>query len=360
VGANRLRTALVFSPVFYDHDTGQGHPENSNRLKVIMTELERSEGLLRNEVCALIKPHKAKTADLELVHTKGHVQVVERICRLGGGLLDLGDTVVSPQSYDVARYAVGGALTAVDLVLGHKAENAFSLARPPGHHAGSQYASGFCVFNSIAVAAMHLLKNRGLHRVLILDIDAHHGNGTQEIFYDSREVLYLSLHEDPSLFPGTGFVDEVGRQEGIGFNVNLPFPFLTGDRAYSRAFDEVVIPIARQYQPQFILASVGYDAYEGDPVARLNLSASFFPAMFDKILDLAAKLCENRLVAVLEGGYDLERLGKIAVSTFSKMAKIPYDIPVDDHKEDLGAERKAGKVISKVKETLSVFWNLNS
>jgi acetoin utilization deacetylase AcuC-like enzyme len=355
-----VRTALVFSQIYYSHDTGPGHPENSDRLRVIMKELERSRVLLSSGGCMLVEPRQAKATDLELVHTPEHIQVVDRICRLGGGLLDLGDTVVSPQSFEVARYAVGGAVTAVDLILSNEAENAFSLARPPGHHAGRQYASGFCVFNSIAVAAKHLLKDFGLQRILILDIDAHHGNGTQEIFYDSSEVLYISLHEDPSLFPGTGFVDEVGRGEGMGFNVNIPFPFSAGDRAYLNAFDNIVAPIARQYKPQFILASVGYDGYQGDPIARLNLSATTFPLVFDRILGLAAKLCGRKFAATLEGGYNLRQMGKIAASTISRMAKVHYDLEVGSHAADLRAEKKAEKIIDEVKKTMSVFWSLRS
>lgn len=355
-----MRTALVFSPIYYDHDTGSGHPENADRLKVIMRELERSRVLSSSKGCMLAEPQQAKTTDLELVHTPEHIHVVERVCRLGGGLLDLGDTVVSPRSFDVARYAVGGALTAVDLILSNEADNAFLLARPPGHHAGRQYAAGFCVFNNIAIAAEHLLEDFGLKRVLILDVDAHHGNGTQEIFYDSSRVLYISLHEDPILFPGTGFVDEVGRGEGLGFNVNVPFPFSAGDKAYLRAFDEIVMPIARQYRPQFILASVGYDGYLGDPVARLNLSATVFPLIFDKILDLAATLCGRRFAAALEGGYNLTHLGKIAASTISRMAEVPYDWEKSHHTEDSRAEKNAEKVVDEAKNVMSAFWSLSS
>ena len=353
-------TALIFTPKYYKHKTGPRHPETPMRLKAIIRELRGLDPHLVAGRLKKVTPNAVDIEDLELVHTKEHVQLVKRVCEQGGGLLDLGDTVVSPESFEVARLAVGGAKKAVDLVSSGKVKNAFALIRPPGHHAGPYYAMGFCLFNNVAIAASYLIKDLGFKRILIIDVDAHHGNGTQEIFYNSKKVLYVSLHEDPQEFPGVGFLDEVGEGDGLGYNVNIPLPFGTGDKEYLQAFDSIVAPIARQYTPQFILASVGYDGYFKDPVAKLNLSASCYSAIFERVLNLASTHCENRFVALLEGGYNIRQLGKLAVSTIAKMAAFPYSTKNADRARpsDLKAEKYARKVIETVKEAQSAFWSL--
>ena len=171
----------------------------------------------------------------------------------------------------MARLAAGGTIKATDLVMKRNYRNSFAFVRPPGHHAGPGYPMGFCVFNNVAVAASHLLENYGLDHVLILDVDAHHGNGTQEIFYRSNKVLYVSLHEDPIEFPLKGFADEVGEKEGLGYTVNVPLPYGTGDRIYLKAFNEIVAPIIKQYKPQFTLVSTGFDSHYADPIGNLSL-----------------------------------------------------------------------------------------
>jgi acetoin utilization deacetylase AcuC-like enzyme len=352
------KTAIVFTPKYYAHDTGPGHPESPRRLKAIMKELKKLGFLSMAKGCTLVKPRKARIADLELTHASEHVQLVKRICGHGGGLLDLGDTMVSPASFDVARYAAGGAIRAVDLVLSGKFRNAFALVRPPGHHAGKYYAAGFCVFNNVAIAAAHMIRKCGLDRILVLDIDAHHGNGTQDIFYDTKKVLYISLHEDPREFPGTGFIDETGRGEGLGYTVNIPFPFKTGDHAYLEAIDEITIPITKQYKPQFILMSVGYDGYYKDPVAKLNLSTTAFTLIFQKILGIASTSCEHKIAAVLEGGYTIKRLGALVASTLSIMAGCPLPIEKESLPTSPTATRRAEEIIAEVKQTHSAFWDL--
>jgi acetoin utilization deacetylase AcuC-like enzyme len=296
--------------------------------------------------------------DLELVHERDYIKLVEKACVSGGGILDLGDTVVSPKSCEAATLAVGALIDAVNLVLDGKAKNAFALVRPPGHHAGPYYALGFCLFNNVAVAASYLLRRRNLERVLILDIDAHHGNGTQEIFYNSNKVLYISLHEDPKGFPGTGFVDEIGEGEGIGYTVNVPFPFRTGDAVYERAFDEVVVPISRQFRPQFILVSAGFDGHYADPVGALSLSMKGYEEIFDKIVNLACQLCDGKLVAALEGGYSLNFLGKMATAAIAKMANASYRVVDKGPPANPKVEKKAEQVLSSVKKVQSSFWKL--
>lgn len=351
-------TAIIFTPKYHKHKTEPNHPENPKRLKVIMKELKKMKLFAAAGQCRLVSPDMAGMEDLLLVHDSDYIKLVKLVCKGGGGLLDLGDTVVAPESFEVARYAAGGALKAVDLILNEKCRNAFALVRPPGHHAGPYYAGGFCVFNNVAIAAAHLIRRLGFERVLILDVDAHHGNGTQDIFYGTQKVLYISLHEDPRGFPGTGFVDEVGECEGIGFTVNVPFPFGTGDNAYLKAFDDIVVPIIRQYKPQFVLASIGYDGCRNDPVAKLNLSAIAFALIIEKTLHMAATICQGRFAGVLEGGYNLTRLGRLVVSTISKMADFPYAIEEETIPANLRVEREAEKAIKEVKETQSAFWDL--
>jgi len=351
-------TAVVYSPKYLRHKTGPRHPESPSRLRVIMRELKKS-GILENERCSLVEPEIASVNDLELIHDIDHIQRIQQFCRCGGGLLDQGDTVVSPESYEVARLAAGGTVKAADLVMEGKFRNAFAFVRPPGHHAGPGYPMGFCVFNNVAVAAAHLLENFSLNRVLILDIDAHHGNGTQEIFYRSNKVLYVSLHEDPSEFPLEGFADEVGEDEGLGYTVNVPLPYGTGDRIYLRAFNEIAVPIINQYKPQFILVSTGFDNHYTDPVGNLFLSAFSYVKIFDAVLESAVKFCQGKLVAVLEGGYSLRFLGKLASVVTARLAEIPYSIKDKPRGANLKIRRKGEKTIEQVKKTQSIFWNIN-
>jgi len=351
-------TAVVYSPKYLRHKTGPRHPESPSRLRVIMRELNKS-GILKNERCSLVEPETAHINDLQLIHDIDYIQQIKQFCSCGGGLLDQGDTMVSGESYEVARLAAGGTLKAADLVMEGKYRNAFAFVRPPGHHAGPGYPMGFCVFNNVAVAAAHLLEKFSLDRVLILDIDAHHGNGTQEIFYRSNRVLYVSLHEDPTEFPLTGFADEVGEDEGLGYTVNVPLPYGTGDRIYLKAFNEVVVPIINQYKPQFILVSTGFDNHYTDPVGNLSLSALSYAKIFDAILESASKFCQGKLVATLEGGYSLRFLGKLACAVTAKMAEIPYVIQDKHRGAGLKVRKKGEKMMEQVKETQSSFWNIN-
>jgi acetoin utilization deacetylase AcuC-like enzyme len=324
-----------------------------------MRELRKS-GLVGAGTCFIVTPEQAAMKDVEMVHSSEHVRLVKRLCASGGGLLDLGDTVVSSESFDVALHAVGGAMQAVELVMAEKCRNAFALLRPPGHHAGQHYSLGFCVFNNAAIAATHLINHFNLERVLILDVDAHHGNGTQEIFYNNEKVLYISLHQDPSEFPGTGFQDEVGEGDGLGFNVNIPFPFRINDPIYNRAFDQIVIPIIKQYKPQFMVVSTGFDNHHLDPVANLSLSALNYAQTFRKILEIATKLCEGKLVAILEGGYYIRLLGKMAVSVIASMAGVPYSFKDKRPVTNTGTQKLAQRTIDEVKRIQSRFWDMNS
>lgn len=352
-----MNTAIYYSPKFLEHNTGFDHPESPRRLKVIIKELKQS-GLLNTGNCALIEPKPASLEDLVLVHEPDYIKMVEQTCARGGGILDLGDTVVSSKSCEAAFLAAGALVEAVNMVANGEFRNAFALVRPPGHHAGADYAWGFCLFNNIAIAAYYLLSRLNLERVLIIDIDAHHGNGTQEIFYDTNQVLYVSIHEDPRDFPGTGFTDEVGEGEGIGYTVNVPLPFRSNDEIYIRTFNEIVTPISQQFKPQFILVSAGFDAHYSDPVGALSLSMKGYEEIFTKIVTLASQLCEKKIVAALEGGYSLNFLGRMATSAIAKMADASYEVEDRSPSSNPKVIKKAEQVIENVKRIQSSFWKL--
>jgi acetoin utilization deacetylase AcuC-like enzyme len=351
------KTAIVFSPIYYRHNPGKDHPESAERLRAIINELEKS-GLAKNKKLHFVHPDRASIEDIALAHAVEYIRLVEAACKFGGGLLDLQDTVVSSESFEVALYAAGGALKAVDLVMNGKCDNAFALVRPPGHHAGKYRALGFCLFNNVAIAAEHLLRSFKLKRVLILDVDAHHGNGTQEKFYDRNDVLYVSLHEDPSSFPGTGFIDEIGEGKGLGYNVNIPLPFGTTDHVYLKAMKEIVEPIACQYKPEITLVSAGFDGHYTDPVGELSLSASCIQQTYEIIANLSSELCQGKLVSVLEGGYRLKIVGKLAAAAIAKMSAIPYATKDRAPTAKRRAESQGLKILGEVKKVQGAFWRL--
>ena len=351
-------TGVIFSPIFYRHNPGRGHPESARRLRAIVRELKKSK-LQGVENWEFVEPERARLEDVELIHGIEYIEFVENLCRLGGDILDVeGDTVASPESFEVALYAVGGTLKAVNLVMEEKFQNAFALVRPPGHHAGKHLACGFCIFNNIAVAAKYLLKKFKLKRILVLDIDAHHGNGTQEIFYETNKVLYISLHEDPRRFPRAGFIDEIGEGKGFGYNVNVPLPFRTNDQIYLKAVNEIVKPIIQQYNPQFVLVSAGLDGHYTDPVGSLSLSSLCYQEVYETIVNLASEICGGKLVSVLEGGYSLNFIGKIAVAAVAKMSEALYSIEDEVPMTKKRVKEQGEKVIKEVKRVQKAFWKI--
>jgi len=352
------KTAIIFSPKYYQHNPSRGHPESAKRLSLIINELKRGK-LSKSRNWQFVEPEKARIEDVELVHDRTYIEFVESICKSGGGLLDSGDTLASPKSFEVALYAVGGTLKAVNLVMARKFENAFALVRPPGHHAGKFRAYGFCIFNNIAIAAKYLLKKFRLKRILILDIDAHHGNGTQETFYETNKVLYVSLHQDPRDFPGTGFIDEVGEGEGLGYKVNVPLPYRTGDQVYLKAVKEIATPIIYQYKPQIILVSAGLDGHYTDPVASLSLSALCYQKVYGTIVNLASEICEGRLVSVLEGGYSLSFIGKIAAAAIAKMSGNFYAVADKILTPKKRVRMQGENLIKEAKKVQRAFWNMD-
>src|SRR4051812_31177210 len=309
-----MTTGLYYSPKYLEH-VAPGHPESPARLETAWGQLQRY-GLLSD--VAVAEPPPAALEDLERVHAAAHVRAVRAIAADGGGWID-GDTFVAAASYEAALLAAGAAIAGADAVLSGRQGNAFALVRPPGHHALPDRAMGFCLFNNVAVAAAWARAKGGAERVLIVDFDVHHGNGTQDIFYDRADVVLFSTHQFP-LYPGTGRLGETGRGAGEGYSVNLPLPPGCGDAVYTRAFDEVLAPLARRWRPDLILVSAGDDAHFSDPLANMRLTVDGYVSLVDRLRALARELCGGRLVALLEGGYSLGAVAAGVVATCQVLA----------------------------------------
>jgi acetoin utilization deacetylase AcuC-like enzyme len=295
-----MKAGLVYDPIYLEHDTGD-HVENSQRLVAVMSYLKET-GTKDKLTCLPARP--ASLEELQMIHTPEYISYVKSKAEKGGGWLDP-DTVMSPKSYEAALYAAGGLMVAVKGVTKGEVDNAFALIRPPGHHALHDRAMGFCIFNNVAIAAKFALSKFSLNRILIADFDVHHGNGTQDAFYADPEVLYFSTHQYP-FYPGTGWMDEIGTSEGEGTTVNFPMAAGWGDEEYLRAFNEVLVPVARRLQPQLILVSAGFDSHWADQLAMMRVSINGFAQMIVILKELAAELCQGRLVFTLEGGYNLQ------------------------------------------------------
>lgn len=307
------RVGIVYDPVYLEHDTGS-HVENTKRLTAIISLLEESQ--LKDKLM-LLSPRAATIDELSKVHAKEYIAQVQLKCESGGGWFDA-DTVASRGSYQSAIYAAGGVLTAIDAVMNRTVDNAFALVRPPGHHATCWHAMGFCLFNNIAVAAKYALANYNIERVIIIDFDVHHGNGTQDTFYTDSSVLYFSTHQYP-LYPGTGSIGETGAREGDGFTVNVPLIAGWGDKEYETVFEDILAPVAMRFKPQIILVSAGYDAHWADNIALMRLSVPGFSRLVEIIKVLADTLCQGNLVFALEGGYHHQALSSSVATSLNTL-----------------------------------------
>ena len=292
----------VYDPLYLEHEM-PGHPEGPDRLRAIVAHLEEAGVLGR---LTPIEPRDARADDIELLHSPGLAETVRKTAERGGGWLDP-DTYVAPRSYEAALRSVGGLLAATDAVLDGHVASAFCLVRPPGHHATPTQAMGFCLFNNVALAAVHALERRGLERVAVLDFDVHHGNGTQDCFYADPRVLYVSTHQYP-FYPGGGHWAETGEGEGQGTTVNVPLPRGCGREEYLRAYREVAAPLILRFGPQLLFVSAGFDAHFADPLAQMLLDTRGYYEIASLFRELAGELCEGRIVYGLEGGYDLTAL----------------------------------------------------
>lgn len=333
---------VIYHPDYATHIQFKHHPESPFRMEYIMKKIAHMG--LSQEV---MEPSPAEEEDVLAVHEKKYCDFIRTHV---GSYLD-GETIIREGTYDVAMLAAGGAVTASEESF-LRNKPSFAVVRPPGHHAGPDYGGGFCYFNNVAIAAKRAMKRS--HRVAIIDIDAHHGNGTQEIFYESNEVLYVSLHEW-GIFPGTGNYNEVGAGKGKGYTVNIPLPAHSGDTSYAYAFEKIIMPILNQFMPSAIFVSIGVDAHYRDNMSRLELSSRGYLDIAEKLGNFAREYCSNRVIYVLEGGYSGVPLSEVVGGIISLFEGKTPEIQYTDIKDRY---IKGRDYINKSKKALSHYWKV--
>ncbi|MHC4479279.1 MAG: histone deacetylase family protein, partial [Planctomycetota bacterium] len=298
------KIGFVYDDIYLQHQTPPGFPERPQRLSAIVERLKQENLLAR-----LMRPTYSMDCLkwISTIHSTDYIERVKQICQQGKEFIDSEDVPVSQKSFDVAVAAVGGVIAAVDAVVAQKCRSVFCAIRPPGHHALKNKAMGFCIFNNVSIAAKYIQKQHNRPKVLIVDWDVHHGNGTQAAFYEDPSVLYFSVHQYP-FYPGTGAADERGTGKSLGFTVNVPLPAGSDDKDYQRVFEEKLVPVVDPFQPDFVLISAGFDAHIDDPIGGMKVTAKGFARLTKMIMQLAAKHCQGRIVSILEGGYNLKGL----------------------------------------------------
>ena len=298
------RTGVVYHPAYLEHDMGGGHPESPNRLRAIVQQLEQSGTMAR---LAKIVPRKAEDEWIMKIHSSHYVAALNRQTPTSGRVSLDPDTSMSPGSLHAAYLAAGGALSAVDAIMENRVDHAFCAVRPPGHHAEAGRAMGFCLFNNVAIAARYVQEKYKVTRVLIVDWDVHHGNGTQHSFEDDPSVLFFSTHQYPH-YPGTGRGTERGNGAGAGFTINVPMIAGEGDEEYHAIFLKSLVPAADTFKPEFVIISAGFDAHKDDPLASMGLTEAGYTDLTNIVADIAKRHANGRILSSLEGGYNLSAL----------------------------------------------------
>ena len=310
---SQKKTGFVYHTDYLKHDTGVQNPERPERLQASIKALQASDFW---DDLHQIEATPVTLEQMCYAHIQDHIDRIKQYCE-NGLPLDY-DTPTSPASYDVARLSTGGVLRAADAVMAETVRNAFALVRPPGHHATPTRAMGFCLFNSVAIAARYLQREHGVGRVAIVDWDVHHGNGTQDIFYDDPSVFFFSAHQVP-LYPGTGMADETGTGEAVGTTLNIPMPPGSEPSDYVETFQKVLKPALLDFSPDFLIISAGFDAHRLDPLSAINMTADGFANLTDILCEIAAETCEGRLISALEGGYNLKGLSESVVAHVGRL-----------------------------------------
>jgi len=315
---SQKKTALLTDPIYLEHDTGQ-HPECAERLRSIIKKLKNSNIW---QQLTILPAQKADFQTVELIHDSSYIKFLEQEICSGVSYIGTPDCMVSSQTFEVALHAVGGAVSLIDKVFDGEVVNGFGLLRPPGHHAEKNQALGFCYFNNIAICAEHLIRNRGLKKILIVDFDVHHGNGTQHSFESRNDVFYCSIHQDPrTCYPGTGYREEQGKEEGKGYTLNFPMPPYSEDHDYIEVLEREFLPQWEDFNPDFVLISAGFDAHIDDPLAQINITEKTFDEYTETLCSLAKNCCNNRLVSFLEGGYNINIIPSLAQSHLEILLK---------------------------------------
>ena len=308
-----MKTAVVVDKEYLKHFAGPSHPERPERIKV-MLDLAAS---LEPQKFALLPARSATRAEIELVHDAEHVRLVESTSTVNQFALD-GDTITCRDSFAVALLAAGGFLNVLDSIAANESANGFALVRPPGHHALRDRAMGFCLFNTMAIGAEYLKHHHGARRIMIVDWDVHHGNGTQDAFYEDPSVLFLSTHQYP-FYPGTGAVSEIGAAAGAGYTINVPLPAGCADTEYLQVFQDVVVKAAEKFRPDWVLVSAGFDPHQRDPLAGMQVTERGFGSMARTLIDVAKTFADSRIAFLLEGGYDLVGLRNSAAAVLAEL-----------------------------------------
>ncbi len=341
------KTGVVTDPLFIKHDPGPYHPESPERLKEIYSMLDTS-GL--NDLLTKVKPRTASSSEICLVHSEDYYKFVESS---DGTSLSLDpDTSTSPDSFQAAMLAAGGAIELVDMVVGGELDNGFALIRPPGHHAERAQARGFCLFNNIAICAQHATEELGVKRVMIVDWDLHHGNGTMHSFWDRSDVLYASTHQYP-YYPGTGALQDIGGKGAEGYTISIPLDTGMGDKEYASIFSSILLPVASAFEPELLLVSAGFDTLSSDPLGGMRMSPEGYGVLMAQMLQMASA-ASGKVVVCLEGGYDVRRQ---ALAVEQVLRVMLDDLKPDTTSEDPGA---AQSIISAVQKQQSSFWNFDS
>ncbi len=302
-----MTTSLIYDARFLEHNTGLQHPENPQRLNVIIKTLQADQKLWQKLIH--VTPQAATINDILRCHTSELIENIKKYCAQNEQFYIDADTVVCAESYDIVLLAAGAGLVAVDQLFTQQSINAFCLVRPPGHHATRNHAMGFCLFNNIAIAARYAQAKYDVKKILIIDWDVHHGNGTQDIFYDDPSVFYFSTHQFP-FYPGTGAADEIGIGKGKGTTLNVPLASGTSAKEHRELFSQSLSIILQKFHPDLILISAGFDARKFDPLANLNLTDQDYIEMTQEVMAIAKQYCNDRIISFLEGGYNLGTLGK--------------------------------------------------
>ncbi len=314
-------TGFVYHPDYLNHDMGTHHPESPDRLRSILTRLEASGTMPQLVRLEPDSPDKEWVASwITKVHAPAYLKELQKLSPAGGRVDLDADTSISSGSLNAACVAVAGALTAADAIMEGRVQNAFCAVRPPGHHAESKHAMGFCLFNNVAITARYLQQRHGLERVAIVDWDVHHGNGTQHTFYEDPSVFFFSTHQYP-FYPGTGKADETGSGRGTGYTKNVPLPAGMGDIEYLEIFNSVLRPALKAYRPDVVIVSAGFDAHRDDPLAGMNVTTDGYAALTRVVTEIAGEFCQGRLLSCLEGGYNLNALGASVESHLRVMGK---------------------------------------
>jgi len=321
-------TVLVYSEDYKKHDNAY-HPENQTRLKAIMNYVNKEDSLKNLNI---ISPPAASKNEILKVHTKSHVDFIKNFCRRGGGNIDF-DTYATPDTYQIAKISAGGAITASKIVF-ESDQSAYSIGRPPGHHSNSERSMGFCIFNNIAIAIEYLREVYKIKKFLILDCDVHYGNGTADIFYQDPNVLYISIHQDPrTIFPSQGFVEEIGKGAGEGFNLCIPMPPYSNTSDYIYILEKILKPVASQFNADFHFLDIGFDGHSSDPLSNTNLDDDFYPWITTQMNEIA-----HKTVLILEGGYNQETLGRCNVKVLNALnnhnENIDYDVDLHHVSEE--------------------------